>query len=308
MKTCLVTGGAGFIGSTLVRALLERGDTVRVLDNFSTGKHENLAPVASEIELFKGDIRDSERLEQALRGVDYVFHLAAFVSVPLSMEEPQTCFDINVQGTVNVLDAAQKAGVKRVVLSSSAAVYGDTVQMPLTEESDVTSLSPYAASKRTNEIYADLYTRAFGLDTVALRYFNVYGPRQSPTSAYAAAVPIFIHRLQAGERPIIYGDGCQSRDFVFVEDVARANILAAEAENAPGRVFNICTGDEISVIKLVETLRKIIPNGPEPKFASERPGDVYRSLGDGGLAAEVLEFQPQISLQEGLEKTVKSDE
>lgn len=305
MKT-LVTGGAGFIGSTLVRALLERGDSVRVLDNFSTGKRENLVPVSSKIELIKGDIRDQESVKKAVKGIDYVFHLAAFISVPLSMEEPLTCLNTNVEGTLNILSAAKEAGVKRVVLSSSAAVYGDNTQIPLTENAALTSLSPYAASKQVNETYANLYTRALELDAVALRYFNVYGPRQSPASAYAAAVPIFIDRLQAGKAPLIYGDGGQSRDFIFVEDVARANILAAKAENAPGRVFNICTGEETSIIKLVDTLRKIIPNSPEPDFAPERPGDIYRSLGDGTLAAEVLKFKPQISLKEGLEKTVRS--
>ncbi|MEA2007577.1 MAG: GDP-mannose 4,6-dehydratase, partial [Chloroflexota bacterium] len=178
---------------------------------------------------------------------------------------------------------------------------------PLTEESRLTSLSPYAAAKRTNETYADMYTRTFGLDVVALRYFNVYGPRQSPESDYAAAVPIFIHRLLAGETPIIYGDGYQSRDFVFVEDVARANLLAAEAEDAPGRAFNICTGEEITVIDLVEALRAIIPHSPEMSFAPERPGDIYRSVGDASLAANVLGFQPQISLSEGFAKTVNSE-
>ncbi|OQY36149.1 MAG: LPS biosynthesis protein WbpP [Anaerolineaceae bacterium 4572_5.1] len=304
MRTCLVTGGAGFIGSAITRALLERGDNVRVLDNFSTGKRENLSSIASKIELIEGDIRDTSLVAQAVRDVDYIFHQAAFVSVPLSLEDPAKCFDVNVAGTLNVLSAAQRARVKRVVLASSAAVYGDTPHMPLTEESRLTSLSPYAAAKRTTETYADLYTRALGLDVVALRYFNVYGPRQSPASDYAAAIPIFIHRLLAGETPTIYGDGYQSRDFVFVEDVARANLLAAEAENAPGQAFNICTGEEITVIDLVEALRAIVPHSPEPKFAPERPGDIYRSVGDASLAASVLGFQPQISLAEGFAKTV----
>ncbi|MBS1250832.1 MAG: UDP-N-acetylglucosamine 4-epimerase [Chloroflexi bacterium] len=304
MTRCLVTGGAGFIGSTLVRALLTRGDSVRVLDNFSTGKRENLASIAPEIEVLEGDIREFDHVKEAVRGVDYVFHLAAFISVALSMEKPHTCLDTNVQGTLNVLAAAQEAGVKRAILSSSAAVYGDNEQMPLTEKSQLTSLSPYAASKQVNETYANLYTRAFGLNVVALRYFNVYGPRQSPESDYAAVIPIFIHKLLAGEAPTIDGDGGQSRDFVYVEDIARANLLAQTAESGPGRVFNICTGHEISVLTLMETLREIIPNSPQPAFGPKRPGDIYRSLGDPSLAAEVLGFQPQITLAEGLAKTV----
>ena len=304
MKTCLVTGGAGFIGSTLVRTLLERGDKVRVLDNFSTGKRENLASIASKIELFEGDILNLDDVEKAVQDVEYVFHLAAFISVPLSMKEPRTCLDVNVQGTLNILSASQKANVRRVVTSSSAAVYGDNLQMPLTEEHQLTSLSPYSASKQVNEVYANLYTRALGLNVVALRYFNVYGPRQSPQSDYAAVIPIFIHKLLTGESPIIDGDGGQSRDFIFVEDVARANILAAKVDSVPGRVFNICAGEEITVIRLVKTLREIIPTGPAPEFGPERPGDIYRSLGDGSLAANVLGFQPQVSLSEGLAKTV----
>lgn len=304
MKISLVTGGAGFIGSTLVRALVDRGDEVRVLDNFSTGKRENLSAVASKIKLIEGDIRDSVLVAQAVQGVDYIFHQAAFVSVPLSVEDPATCFDVNVAGTLNVLSAAQRAGVGRVVLASSAAVYGDNTNMPLTENSRLTSLSPYAAAKRTTEIYADMYTRTFNLEVVALRYFNVYGPHQSLESDYAAAIPIFIRRLLRGEKPIIYGNGLQSRDFVFVEDVARANLLAAEVEDAPGQVFNICTGEEINVIDLVEALRALIAHSPEADFGPERPGDIYRSVGDPSLARDVLGFQPQTNLSEGFAKTV----
>jgi UDP-glucose 4-epimerase len=303
-RTCLVTGGAGFIGSAIVRVLLEQGARVRVLDNLSTGSLENLPSPKNDLYVMEGDIRDTEQVAEAVANVDLIFHQAAFVSAPLSLEQPQTCFEINVRGTLNVLEAARDAGARRVVLASSAAVYGDTLRMPLTEASPLTSLSPYAASKRTNEVYADLYTRAMGLDVVALRYFNVYGPRQSAQSAYAAVIPIFIQRMGSGKPPVIYGDGGQSRDFVYVRDVARANVRAGDAETAPGGVFNICSGEEMTVNQLAATLREIIPGSPDPRHEAERPGDIYRSVGDPGLASDVLGFQPQVSFTEGLTQTV----
>ncbi|HZD58744.1 MAG TPA: SDR family oxidoreductase [Anaerolineales bacterium] len=305
MRTSLVTGGAGFIGSHLVRGLLARGDAVRVLDNFSTGRIENLSQLDGSLEIIEADLRDDSKVAHAVRGVDYIFHQAAFVSVPQSMQEPGTCFAVNVSGTLNLLEAARKAGVKQVVLASSAAVYGESRALPLKENATLGVLSPYAASKQVNEIYAGLYTRGFGLPVVALRYFNVFGPRQSPESDYAAAIPIFIRRLLDGRAPTIFGDGEQSRDFIFVGDVVRANLLAAENPQAAGGVFNICTGQEISILDLVNTLSKIIPGAPPPKLGPPRPGDIYRSLGDPGQAAEVLEFRPEVSLSEGLTQTVE---
>ena len=304
MTISLVTGGAGFIGSHITRELLARGDQVRVLDNFSTGKQENLADIEADIELIQGDIRDIMAVEQAVDGVEYIFHHAAMVSVPLSVENPQECFDANVQGTVNLLECAHHAGVSRLVLASSAAVYGESQAYPLSESGETMSYSPYAASKRVNEIYADLYTRTTDMGVTALRYFNVYGPRQSPDSHYAAAIPIFIRLMLDGKQPVIYGDGLQSRDFVFVGDVVRANLMAVAAPAAAGKVLNICTGQEISVLDLVTTLRKLIPDALGPVFDTPRPGDVYRSVGDSISAQTIMNFIPQTDLMVGLEQTV----
>jgi UDP-glucose 4-epimerase len=303
MKKYLVTGGAGFIGSHLVRALLEQGDFVRVLDNFSTGKRENLEGL--KVEMLEGDIRDPEAVATAVQGVDYVFHEAAFVSVPQSMENPLPCFEINQRGTEFLLEAARKNGVKRVVLASSAAVYGDSDAMPLDEQTPLRPLSPYAVSKRVDELYAEMYTRSFGLEVVALRYFNVYGPRQRPDSMYAAAVPIFTRRLLDGKSVTVYGDGGQTRDLVYVGDIVRANLVASEHPAAPGQVFNVCSGDEIRVIDLVEVLMDLFPNAPAPQFAAPRAGDIYRSVGRPKKAAEMLGFRTQTSLAEGLKAVVE---
>ena len=305
MSVALVTGGAGFIGSHIVRGLLARGDSARVFDNFSTGKMENLADLNSALEICEGDLRDQRALAEAVKGVDYLFHQAAFVSVPQSMEEPEVCFEINVKGTLNVLEAAREAGIRQVVLASSAAVYGESQDLPLKEGADLGVLSPYAASKQINEVFAGLYTRSFGLPVVALRYFNVYGPRQSPDSDYAAAIPIFIRRLLEGHPPVIFGDGKQRRDFVFVSDVVHANLLAAECAHAAGGIFNICTGTEVSILDLVETLSQIIPGASQPEFGPPRPGDIYRSLGDPGRAARVMNFRAEVNLAEGLAQTLQ---
>jgi UDP-glucose 4-epimerase len=304
MTKSLVSGGAGFIGSHLVRALLARGDEVRVLDNFSTGKREFLAEVAPDIEILEGDLRSAQQVQQAVQGVDTVFHLGAFISVPGSMKDPQTCFDVNVQGTINVMEAARQARVRRIVLASSAAVYGDSEELPLDELAAARVLSPYAASKLADEVYAGLYSRSFGLPVVALRFFNVYGPRQSPKSQYAAAIPIFIRQMLDGEPPVVFGDGQQRRDFVFVEDVVRANLLASRAEGAGGEVYNICTGVEISLLDLLGALAQILPNAPAYRFAAPRPGDIVRSLGNPEKAFHGLQFKPRVSLAEGLQRTV----
>lgn len=301
----LVTGGAGFIGSHLVEALLERGERVRVLDNFSTGKWENLSLKSDWLEIVEGDLRDAELIEQVIRGVGVIYHLAADVSVTRSMEDPQTCFDINVQGTINLLDGAKKEAVQRVVVSSSCAVYGDSRTFPLREDGPIHPLSPYAASKRVDEVYAGVYTRAFGVPVVSLRYFNVYGPRQSPDSVYAAAIPIFINAMLNGKSPTVYGDGDQSRDFVYVGDVVRANLLAAESSRSPGYALNICTGRETSILKLIATIKSLIPDAPNHRFGPPRPGDIYRSLGDASLAGQMMGFRAEVPLEEGLIETVK---
>ena len=299
----LVTGGAGFIGSHIVRTLLERGDRVRVLDNFSTGKRENLAGL--DVEIVEADLRDATRVTQACRGVETVFHQAAFVSVPQSMKEPVDCFDVNVTGTASLLQAAHKYGVRRVVFASSAAVYGDSDAYPLSEETPLRPLSPYAASKRVDEIYGQLYTTSFGLEVVGLRYFNVYGPRQRPDSQYAAAVPIFIRRLLENKPITIFGDGGQTRDLIFVGDVVRANLVAAVHPSAPGQVFNICTGLETRINDLIEILQDLFPSAPMPEFTEPRAGDIYRSIGSPQKAADLLGFRAGVSLAEGLRQTVE---
>ncbi|MGB2965713.1 MAG: SDR family oxidoreductase [Anaerolineales bacterium] len=304
MKKCLVTGGAGFIGSHIVERLVERGDTVRVLDNFSSGKKENLETVQDQIEIVSGDLRNETDLKKAVKGIDLIFHQAAFVSVPLSIEDPDQCFQTNVAGTINLLSAAVKAQVKRVVLASSAAVYGDNPAVPLVEAAELDPLSPYAASKRVGEIYAGIYSNLLDLEVVALRYFNVYGPKQNPDSDYAAVIPIFIKNMLAGEQPTIYGDGLQSRDFIFIADVVRANLLASESNFASGRTINICSGSEINLLQLTETLSEILGRDSQPDFEEERPGDIYRSSGNPSLAREILNFETLVDLPTGLRDTV----
>ena len=302
MKRTLVTGAAGFIGSHIVRALLEQGNFVRVLDNFSTGRRENLAGL--NVEMVEGDLRDPAVISSAVENVELVFHEAAFVSVPQSMDDPLSCFEINQRGTEILLEAARKAGVGRVVLASSAAVYGDSDAMPLGEDTPLKPQSPYAVSKRVDELYAELYTRSFGLEVAALRYFNVFGPRQRPDSMYAAAVPIFTRRLLEGKPVTIYGDGGQTRDLVYVGDIVRANLIASEHPSAPGQVFNVCTGDETRVDNLVDILRGLLPSAPAPIYSPARSGDIYRSVGNPRKAAELLGFQAKTTLADGLKAVV----
>lgn len=305
----LVTGGAGFIGSHLVGTLLEQGNSVRVLDNFSTGKPENLEGLARQLngnrlDILEGDLRDAAQVAEAVRDVEIIFHEAAFVSVPQSIKQPQACFDVNVTGTSQLFDAARRAGVRRAVVASSAAVYGEPAALPLVEEALLSPLSPYAVSKRVNEMYAELFTGTFGLEVVALRYFNVYGPRQRPDSMYAAVVPIFARRLLDGKPVTVYGDGGQTRDLINVRDVVRANLIASNHPNAPGKVFNICTGVETRLLDLLDVMYELVPNIPPPQFAAPRAGDIYRSVGSPQKAAEVLGFRAEVSLVDGLQETL----
>jgi nucleoside-diphosphate-sugar epimerase len=300
----LVTGGAGFIGSHIVQALLRQGAEVRVFDNFSSGKRENLKGL--DVEIIDGDLRDALRVAEAVRGVEVIFHEAAFVSVPESMEKPQECFDINVTGTSILFEAARKAGVKRAVIASSAAVYGDSTAMPLVEDTPLRQLSPYAVSKRVTEMYAELYTRSLNFEVVALRYFNVYGPRQRPDSMYAAAVPIFIRRLLDNKPITIYGDGGQSRDLINVRDVVQANLLAARHPDAPGQIFNVCTGVETRLLDLVDILYGIFSDAPMHIHSEPRAGDIYRSIGTPKKAMNVLEFRPQVTLADGVKEAVEA--
>ena len=310
MKKYLVTGGAGFIGSHIVSALLERGESVRVLDNFSSGKRENLdgldnSKYGGRFEILEGDVRDKLEIAQAMRGVDIIFHEAAFVSAPESMDRPQDCFDVNITGTSNLFETARKAGVRRAVIASSAAVYGESDALPLVEETELRPLSPYAVSKRVDEMYAALYTQSFGLEVVALRYFNVYGPRQRPDSMYAAAVPIFINSLHAGRVVTIFGDGSQTRDLIYIDDVVRANLIASEHPSAAGRIFNVCTGQETRILDLLDILYEFFPNSPEPTYAKSRVGDIYKSVGSPVKAGKIIGFTARKSLADGLKETVE---
>jgi UDP-glucose 4-epimerase len=302
MRT-LVTGGAGFIGSHIVEELLRCGHTVRVLDNFSTGTRKNTESFQGTVEILEGDLRDAGTVKAAVHDVEQVFHLAAFVSVPQSMSDPEACFAVNVAGTVTLLESARQAGSRKVVLSSSTAVYGNTVVFPTTEETPLHPLSPYALSKQVNELYARLYTHILGLPVTVLRYYNVYGPRQRPDSDYAAAIPIFVRQLTAGKPITIYGDGKQSRDFIFVKDVVRANLLAAESDSA-GESFNICTGHETSLLDLLEELSEISTLPPQVLFDAPRSGDIYRSVGSPEKAAASLGFRAETSLAKGLAQTI----
>jgi len=299
----LVTGGAGFIGSHLTEELVKRGHQVRVLDNFSTGRPGNLSGLDGKIEIIRGDLRNSADVKKAVSGVEIIYHQAAFVSLPQSIENPHECYESNVSGTISLLEAARLGGARRVVLASSAAVYGATTELPQRESAQTVCLSPYAVSKLFNENLSKLYSLTFRLPVVALRYFNVYGPRQSPASQYAAVIPKFIQHLKSGQAPQVHGDGLQTRDFIYVGDAVAANLLAAESEVA-GQVFNICSGIETSLLDLLKILYSLFPKAPQPQFTDPRPGDVARSVGDPGLAAKALGFQPQISLPEGLNRCV----
>ena len=305
----LVTGGAGFIGSHIVQTLLQEGHSVRILDNFSTGKRENIEELVqrfngNELEVLEGDVRNASDVDQAVRGVEILFHEAAFVSVPQSMDEPQACFDVNITGTSLLFDAARRAGVRRAVVASSAAVYGESEALPLVEETPLQPKSPYAVSKRVDEMYAELFTGAFGFEVAALRYFNVYGPRQRPDSMYAAAVPIFARRLLDNKPVTVYGDGGQTRDLINVRDIVRANLIASEHPNAAGKIFNICTGVETRLLDLLDVMYELLPDAPSHVHTAPRPGDIYRSVGSPQKAAEQIGFRAEVSLVDGLKETV----
>jgi UDP-glucose 4-epimerase len=302
----LVTGGAGFIGSHIAARLIERGEQVRVFDNFSTGKIGNLAPLGFQAELIKGDLRDAEALRRAMRGVEVVFHQAADPSVPRSMADPAACYESNVVGTVNVLQAAHEAGVRRVVFASSCAVYGDEPTLPKRETTPLAPMSPYATSKLAGEQLCQVYTRVFGVEAVALRYFNVFGPRQDPNSAYAPVIPRFIKALQDGQPPTVFGDGEQTRDFVYVDDVVQANLLAAQSPDAPGRIFNIASGRSVSLNRLLGLLVEITGLPAQPIYLPARTGDVRHSAADHSAAATALGFEILVPFEMGLARTVEA--
>lgn len=305
MTTALVTGGAGFIGSHLCELLQKEGYGVRVLDSFITGHKGNLESCFKSIELIQGDIRDPHAVRKAVQGVDVIFHLAAQISVVESMKDPSACFDVNVAGTNLILQTAVDHGVSKVVISSSAAVYGNQDSMPISENNPLFPLSPYAASKQIDEILAGLYSRSYHLPIICLRYFNVFGPRQNPNSPYAAAIPIFIQRLLDKKAPIIYGDGGQTRDFIYVSDVARANLLAAKTKEDKSTILNICTGKQVSIMDLVLELQRGIPGSPAIHKQSARIGDIYHSYGNPQKAKDVIHFAPEVDFIDGLSRTIE---
>lgn len=302
---CLVTGGAGFIGSNLVRGLLERGDEVVVLDNFSTGLRSNLEPHAGRIEIFEADLRDRGAVERAVSGCEVVFHEGAMPSVPRSIEDPQTSFDVNAGGTLNVLRAAQEAGVRRVVYAASSSAYGDTPTLPKVESMMPNPRSPYAADKLHGENLCKVFTVVHGLECVALRYFNVFGPNQRPDSAYAAVIPKFTDCVLRGESPTINGDGQQSRDFTYIDNVVRMNLLAAEAEGVGGLVINAGAGDRTTLLELLDLICEACGKKVEPVHGPPRAGDVRDSQADLSLAREHLGYRPVVDLREGVRRTVE---
>jgi nucleoside-diphosphate-sugar epimerase len=303
LKT-LVTGGGGFIGSHLVDRLLSEGHDVRVLDNFATGKRENLLGVADQVELVEGDVQSYERAHTAVDGADVVFHQAALPSVPRSVQDPLTSNATNVTGTLNVLLAARDAGVRRVVFASSSSVYGANPELPKREDMATLPIAPYAVAKQAAESYCRSFTQVFGLETVALRYFNVFGPRQDPLSQYSAVVPNFITAALDGAEPVIFGDGEQSRDFTYIDNVVEANICAMGAEGVAGSTFNVAAGERTSLNRLIELVAEITGRPLEPRYEAPRPGDVRHSEADVSRAERELGYRPIVSLEEGLSRTI----
>jgi nucleoside-diphosphate-sugar epimerase len=301
----LVTGGGGFIGSHLVDALLAAGHEVRAIDNFATGRRENLLHVANDVELVEGDIQSYERVHNAVRGCEVVLHQAALPSVPRSVQDPLTSNASNVIGTLNVLLAARDSGVRRVVFASSSSVYGANRTLPKTESLAPLPIAPYAVGKLAGEGYCRSFFEVYGLQTVALRYFNVFGPRQDPLSQYAAVIPNFITAASEGRRPKIFGDGTQTRDFTYVDNVVEANLAAIDAPDLAGEVFNIACGRGISLNEVLAALRDISGRDAEPIYAAPRPGDVLHSRADITRAADVLGYRPSVSFEEGLRLTAR---
>ena len=308
MRHYLVTGGAGFIGSHLVEALVARGERVRVLDDLSNGRRENLSAVLGQVELLIGDVANPGTVDRAIDGCEAVFHLAAIASVQASIKNPRHAHKVNVDGTLNVLEAARRAGVRRVVFASSAAYYGDHTALPLMEDLPPRPLSPYAANKATGELYCTAFHASYGLETVALRSFNVYGPRQDPTSPYSGVISIFASRMRRGKAPIIYGDGKQTRDFVYVEDVVRAMLLACERETAVGEVFNLASATQTSILQLTTMLNEVLGTDIPPEFGPARTGEVRFSEGSVRRAREALGWETAIPMREGLTRTIRMEE
>ncbi len=299
----LVTGGAGFIGSHIVEALLERGDSVRVFDNLSTGRPDTIQSFGSRIEFVQGDLREKRDLERAVSGVEHVFHEAALRSVPRSIDDPSATNEVNIDGTLALLLAARQARVKRVVYASSSSAYGDQKAFPQAETMRCSPLSPYAVSKLAGELYSVVFSRAFGLETVSLRYFNVFGPRQHPESQYAAVIPKFMQSARRGEPLEVHSDGKQSRDFTFVENVVQANLLAAEKPKAMGEFFNIANGKNYALLDIIAVLEKLVGRRLERQHGPARAGDVRKTWADIRKAKRLLGYKPTVGFEEGLRRT-----
>jgi len=310
MNTYLITGGAGFIGSNLAHTLVGQGHDVRVLDNFSTGRRQNLADIQDKITLIEGDLRSQETCRQAVQGADYVLHQGAMPSVARSVADPFTSNDTNTNATLNMLVAARDAGVKRFVYASSSSIYGDSPTLPKEESMIPMPKSPYAVAKLAAEHFCRIFYDLYGLETVCLRYFNVFGPRQDPGSQYSAVIPLFIKAIQAGKSPTIYGDGTQSRDFTFVENNVAANLLAtiAPASDVAGEVFNLACGQRYTLLELVEILNDLIGTDIQPQFDTSRKGDVKHSLAAIGKAETQLGYTVQVDFVEGLRRTIAWDQ
>jgi len=305
MARYLVTGGAGFIGSHIVEELLKRGEEVRIIDNLSTGKIDNIKDFLSEVEFLEADLRDINKVREAVEGVDYVLHQAAIPSVPRSIADPISSNSANVDGTLNLLFAAKEAKIKRVVIASSSSVYGDSQILPKSEEFTPNPISPYAVTKLVEELYALVFYRIYGLETVSLRYFNVFGPRQDPTSQYAAVIPRFITKMLKGESPVIFGDGKQSRDFTYVKNVVEANLLASISDKVGhGEVINIACGESITLNQLVDRINEILGTDIKPIYTEPRPGDVRHSLASINKAKELLGYTVKVSFLDGLKETI----
>jgi UDP-glucose 4-epimerase len=301
----LVTGGAGFIGSHIATRLIRDGHSVRVLDNLSTGSRKNLEPIAGQVEFLEGDLADMARVAQAVEGVDVIFHQAALASVPRSVERPLDTHAACVTGTLNILDAARKARVRRVVYAGSSSAYGNQPVMPKHEGQVPEVLSPYAAAKMAGELYCQAFATTYGLETVRIRYFNVFGPRQDPNSPYSAVIPLFISALLAGKRPKIFGDGEQSRDFTYIDNVVEGNLRASEAAGVSGKVYNVACGGSINLLDLLKELSQLLGKPFDPEFAPPRTGDVKHSWADISAAERDLGYKVLVDLKEGLRRTVE---